>query len=124
VARDPLLAVHFARLFACLTVYPPDRFAEEENLLRALMCLLERHVMTQPARAEPTRSVAKAIERLDSAPGAQVSLAELAALSGVSRFQLLRAFARELGITPHAYLIQRRVCLVRRLLAELPQLRE
>ena len=40
-----------------------------------------------------------------------------AALSGVSRFQLLRGFAREVGATPHAYLIQRRVHLVQKLLA-------
>jgi AraC-like DNA-binding protein len=47
-----------------------------------------------------------------------VSLAELAALAGVSRFQLLRAFSRELGITPHAYLMQRRVLLAQRFLAD------
>jgi AraC-like DNA-binding protein len=47
-----------------------------------------------------------------------VTLAELAALSGVSRFQLLRGFAREIGITPHAYLVQLRVRLARRLLAQ------
>jgi AraC-like DNA-binding protein len=35
----------------------------------------------------------------------------------MSRFQLLRGFAREVGTTPHAYLVQRRVCLARRLLA-------
>jgi AraC-like DNA-binding protein len=62
--------------------------------------------------------VAKAIQRLDSAPDTQVSLAELASLSGVSRFQLLRGFAREVGITPHAYLVQQRVRLARRLLAD------
>ncbi|MBN3750550.1 helix-turn-helix transcriptional regulator, partial [Burkholderia sp. Se-20373] len=56
-------------------------------------------------------------ERLDAAPAAPVSLAELADLSGVSRFQLLRGFARELGITPHAYLIQSRARLARALLA-------
>jgi AraC-like DNA-binding protein len=42
---------------------------------------------------------------------------KLAALTGVSRFQLLRGFAREIGITPHAYLVQRRVRLARQLLA-------
>jgi AraC-like DNA-binding protein len=40
----------------------------------------------------------------------------LAALSGVSRFQLLRAFGREVGTTPYAYLLQRRVRLARQLL--------
>jgi AraC-like DNA-binding protein len=54
---------------------------------------------------------------LDAAPEVPTSLAELAAFSGVSRFQLLRGFAREVGTTPHAYLVQRRVRLVRRLLA-------
>jgi AraC-like DNA-binding protein len=117
VARDPLLARHFATLFACLTGPKPDRLAEEESLLRTLMCLLRRHGMRRPATDGPCPNVAKAIRRLDSAPESPVSLAELAALSGVTRFQLLRAFARELGITPHAYLVQRRVLLAQRLLA-------
>lgn len=56
-------------------------------------------------------------ERLDASPADAVSLAELANLAGVSRFQLLRGFARELGITPHAYLIQSRTRLARTLLA-------
>ncbi len=118
VARDPLLARHFAELFACLTAAEPDSLASEENLLHSLICLLRRHGMARPAPSGPSPSVAKAIERLDSAPDAHVSLAELAALSGVSRFQFLRGFAREVGITPHAYLVQRRVRLARRLLAD------
>jgi AraC-like DNA-binding protein len=118
VARDPLLARHFAELFACLTAAQPDSLASEEKLLRALICLLRRHGMPRPAPSGPSPGVAKAIERLDSAPDAHVSLAELAALSGVSLFQLLRGFAREVGITPHAYLVQRRVRLARRLLAD------
>jgi AraC-like DNA-binding protein len=118
VARDPLLARHFAELFACLTAVHPDRLAGEENLLRSLMCLVRRHGMARPSSTGRSPCVAKAIRRLDSAPHAGVSLAELAALSGVSRFQLLRGFAREVGITPHAYLVQRRVRLARRLLAD------
>ena len=55
--------------------------------------------------------------RLDEAPEVLTTLAELAVLSGVSRFQLLRGFARETGVTPHAYLLQRRVRLARQLLA-------
>jgi AraC-like DNA-binding protein len=118
VARDALLARRFAALFASLTGEQSDPLAREENLLRSLMCLLRRHGMAKPSFTGLSPSVAKAIQRLDSAPDARVSLAELAALSGVSRFQLLRGFAHEVGITPHAYLVQRRVCLVRRLLAD------
>jgi AraC-like DNA-binding protein len=117
VARDSLLARHFAGLFACLTADQSDCLARDETLLRSLMCLLGRHGMARPSSTRQSPCVERAIQRLDSLDG-QVSLAELAALSGVSRFQLLRGFAREVGITPHAYLVQRRVCLARRLLAD------
>jgi AraC-like DNA-binding protein len=118
VACDSLLARRFATLFACLTAAQPDGLAKEESLLNTLMCLLRRHGTPRPAAVGRSPSVAKAIRRLDSAPDSQVSLAELAALSGTTRFQLLRAFAREVGITPHAYLVQRRVLLAQRLLAD------
>jgi AraC-like DNA-binding protein len=72
----------------------------------------------RPTSSGPSPCVAKALQRVDSAPDTPVSLAELAALSGVSRFQLLRGFAREVGVTPHAYLVQRRVRLARQLLAD------
>jgi len=118
VACDALLAAHFARLFACLTAPHSDRLAKEENLLRSLIYILRKHGTVRPPSYGPSPCVAKALQRLDSAPGTSVSLAELAAMSGVSRFQLLRGFAREVGTTPHAYLVQRRVCLARQLLAD------
>jgi len=117
VARDPHLALLFARLFACLTASSPDDLAQEENLLLSLMHVLRSHGMARPASTSAVPSVTRALQRLDSAPELAVTLAELAALSGVSRFQLLRGFARATGVTPHAYLVQRRVLLARRLLA-------
>jgi AraC-like DNA-binding protein len=44
------------------------------------------------------------------------SLAELAAMTGLSQFALLRAFRRETGMPPHAYLNQLRVRRARLLL--------
>ena len=114
--RDPVLVGLFARLFAQATAAVPEPLALEENLLRTLARLLRRHG-TRPRpvpRASP--AVAMARRRLDDAPEVPATLAELAALSGVSRFQLLRGFAHETGITPHAYLVQRRVRLARQLL--------
>ena len=61
-------------------------------------------------------AVAEAKARIDADPASPVTLSELAALCGISRFQLVRAFAREFGATPHAYLVQRRVLLARQLL--------
>jgi AraC-like DNA-binding protein len=80
------------------------------------MHVFGRHGVHGPSTASASPPVSKAIRRLDAAPEVPTSLTELAALSGVSRFQLLRGFAREVGTTPHAYLVQRRVRLVRRLL--------
>ena len=51
--------------------------------------------------------------RIDDDPAASLSLADLAAACGLSRYQTLRAFARDTGMTPHAYQVQRRLLLAR-----------
>ncbi|MCT6716748.1 AraC family transcriptional regulator, partial [Staphylococcus aureus] len=56
--------------------------------------------------------------RIDDDPAAAVSLLDLAQETGLSRFQVLRGFARVTGLTPHAYQLQRRVALARRLIAQ------
>ncbi len=118
VVRDPLLAQDFARLFSSVSQNQPDLLGQEENLVRALACILQKYGARRPSyKNRPSPAVAAALRRLDSAPDQPVSLGELAALTGVSRFQFLRAFVRGTGTTPHAYLIQRRVCLARQLLA-------
>jgi AraC-like DNA-binding protein len=117
VARDAQLARHVTRLFTEVTRQVPDNLAAEESLVCCLMLVLRRHRVTGPGTTCASPQVIKAIRRLDAAPERPTSLAELAALSRVSRFQLLRGFAREVGITPHAYLLQHRVRLVRRFLA-------
>jgi len=117
VARDPQLAEQVTRLFTQVENVGRDGLALEESLVCCLMRVLHRHGVRGPRTACSSPSVSKAIRRLDTAPEIPTSLAELAALSGVSRFQLLRGFARDVGTTPHAYLVQRRVRLVRRLLA-------
>jgi len=115
--RDPVLRELFERLFARATASIPEPLALEEDLLRALVRLLRQHG-ARPRPMRPTSpAVAAARRRLDETPERPVTLAELAALSGVDRFALLRGFARETGATPHAYLVQRRVRLARRLLA-------
>ena len=115
--RDPVLAGLFARLFARATTAVPEPLALEEDLLRTLARLLQRHGTRPRPMPRASPAVAMARRRLDEAPEMPATLAELAALSGVSRFQLLRGFARETGVTPHAYLLQRRVRLARKLLA-------
>ena len=118
VAQDPLLARRVIELFDSLIAGQSDPLEREENLLRSMMCLFRRHGMAKFIAGGRLPSVTRAVKHIDSAPDRHVSLAELAALSGVSRFQLLRGFSREVGITPHAYIVQRRVLLAQRFLAD------
>lgn len=117
VLHDPVLARRFALAFDHLTTATPDPLAVEEGVLRMLAHLVARHGSVPPARSSPPPLVIRALRRLDDCPEQSVTLADLAALSGVSRFQLLRGFTQATGITPHAYLLQQRVRLARRLLA-------
>ena len=117
VVRDRQLSARVARLFAVVERDIPDTLAIEEHLLGCLVLVSQKHRLDGPAAVSTSPSVMAAIRRLEDAPEVPITLAGLAQLSGVSRFQLLRRFAREVGTTPHAYLIQRRACLARKYLA-------
>jgi len=67
-------------------------------------------------RLPGTPDVRRARERIDADPAAAVTLRELAGEAGVSRYQLIRAFRRDTGLAPHAYIVQRRLALARRLI--------
>jgi len=67
---------------------------------------------------EAPDAIRQARARIDDDPAAAVSLLDLARDTGLSRFQVLRGFARVTGLTPHAYQLQRRVALARRLIAQ------
>ena len=114
--HDPAMATRITHLFDCVTAPRSSVFAMEERLLSLIMWVLRRHGRRRPASNEPSPSIGKALARINADPGSHLTLAELAASSGVSRFQLIRGFVREVGITPHAYVVQRRVVLARRLL--------
>jgi AraC-like DNA-binding protein len=98
-----------------------DQLASSSLLTTALAGLLTSHaqagsaVRVPPAHRAPARvaAVADLLEDrlLDPPP-----LAELAAMTGLSQFALLRAFRAETGLPPHAYLNQVRVRRARALL--------
>lgn len=117
VARDAAFARHVARFFSLIEDPKTEGLALEESLLFCMTCALRRHIVSGPGLDQGSPTIVKAIQRLDFAPEIPTTLHELAELCGLSRFQLLRGFAREVGTTPHAYLIQRRVRLARRLLS-------
>lgn len=118
VMTEPYLANRFQAVFAAMTADENGSAAmrREETLLRLLADLVPG-----PKGFEARQPIPKAISRskalIDDDPAASLTLADLARESGMSRFQLLRTFARVTGLTPHAYLIQRRIHLARRLIA-------
>jgi AraC-like DNA-binding protein len=88
-----------------------------ETAVLRLVSLLSVHLTSKALRnIHSTVSIRRARDRIDADPAAPLTLASLAAESGSSRYQLLRAFAREIGMTPHAYIIQQRLALARRML--------
>ena len=110
VLRDPRAAVLVRRLFLAITLQ--DSLQHEELLLATFAA-----VGTEGRRSDDRAllpEVARARSLIDDDPSAMITLADLAEMSGLGRFQLLRAFARALGLTPHAYILQRRVELARR----------
>ena len=109
VARDGQVGAHFERLHARLEA-DADTLACDEAQVALLASVLCRQAGIA-ARRFVTPSIVRARQRLDDDPACDPGLAALAAEAGLSRFQLLRAFARELGLTPHAYLVQRRLAL-------------
>jgi len=111
--RDALLAAH-----ATLVREPPG-LAVDEALLRAV-ALLRPHLRPGPVasrgRAEHAavrRAAGYLRERFDR----RVPLAELAQVAGLSRFELVRRFHQQMGLTPHGFQTDLRIAQARRLLA-------
>jgi AraC-like DNA-binding protein len=98
-----------------------DRLASSTLLTEALTRLLLAHSAAPPggSRVPHGRSPASVRAVRDLLPqrlAEPPSLAELAAMTDLSQFALLRAFRRETGMPPHAYLNQLRVRRARLLL--------
>ncbi len=117
-AADPALFRSFAQLH--VTFGSPATGLERESRFAACHQLLLEHwteagssVCKQPARA----SLSQARDYICEHHSRSVALNELAAVSGLSRFHLVRAFAKEFGVPPHAYQIRVQVAKARMLLA-------
>lgn len=78
-----------------------------ENLLILLARLIEL-ASCEHKNAVP-KNIVKAQSRIDDDPSVAVTLDELANIAGISQFQLIRGFSKFTGLTPHAYLVQRRL---------------
>lgn len=117
VANDAALRVLFGQLHSQLTQAGGalDAMAGELAVLR-LAAGLEQRLLRRALPAPHDGRIERACERINDAPAAELSLAMLAQDAGMSRFQLHRAFLRDCGLSPHAYIVQRRLAWARRLI--------
>lgn len=118
VIRNTEIAARFQTLFRALTEATASPGLLHEELLLQLVADVMRERADEEERLAVPASIRAAWDLIDSDPLAAVSLADLARESGLSRFQVLRGFARATGLTPHAYLVQARMHIARRLIAQ------
>lgn len=94
-----------------------DMLGIEETLLSIFRTLLSTDEKASATMARmPTEEVQRVKERIDDDPAKCVTLRELSDIAGMSRFTLIRAFAAYVGMTPYAYVQQKRLHLARSLL--------
>lgn len=113
--RDARLAAQVQALFDAATDTADHSAAP---LLRVEECLLQvlGSLLRPKEPPKPAASVATARAMMDDDPAAPWSLAQLAGEAGLSRYQLVRQFGQATGLTPHAYLMQRRLHQARQLM--------
>ncbi len=122
IVRDPELAADFAAAHR-LAEAGTDRLAVDERLLGIFTRLRARHAsdgrrLRDIGTPRETGPVARATQYLDAHYDRQIDLAALAQIAGIPRTRLLRAMKRQTGMTPHAWLIDRRVRAARRMLGQ------
>jgi AraC-like DNA-binding protein len=113
---DPAVRTLLGSLHHCLETAQGHEDAER---FREVLILLLGRTLTHStvAPAPLPASLQRVRQRLDDDPASPADLKDLARDAGLSRFQLIRAFLRHTGLTPHAYLMQRRALLSRSLLS-------
>jgi AraC-like DNA-binding protein len=112
VVRDARLATAFRSLVDRIERWSEARASDSQRLAceEALVaaCALLTHRPAASAGSRHDAVLAQARDHLADGAGEAPTLASLAHEAGLSKFQLLRRFANAYGITPHAWLLQRR----------------
>lgn len=111
---NAVAARQFQDLFDALTRKPCESLLHEEKLIGLLV---RTHKNSTGANLIPS-AIRLVKQCIDDEPTVSFMLSDLAKISGLSRFQVLRGFAAATGFTPHAYLMQRRTDIARRLILQ------
>jgi AraC-like DNA-binding protein len=97
----------------------PMRSVECVNTVRSLLerLLASGSPVARPRRGNGATPLASVRDYLRARSGEQVSIAELASMSGLTESHLIRAFHREFGLPPHAYHMRLRLAAASELLS-------
>lgn len=121
VFRDRALRGALERAHAALAAEPAGDLAIDEAVLAAVAALRPHLRPGPPVRDRKTRTehaaVRQARRHLSERWDQRVTLTDLADAAGLSRFELVRRFREQNGVTPHAFQTNLRVDHARRLLA-------
>jgi AraC-like DNA-binding protein len=116
---DPDLFWLLCRL--CSSIEDCGDGLEQQTLFAMCMVKLAQHAERAPRATELTNgklAVARAKAYLSEHCSEPVSLHDLALVSGFSRFGLVHAFTKEVGLSPHAYQLHVRIERARALLQQ------
>lgn len=115
IVTDPTAYARFCRLNALL-FSDTDAYSKEAALIEFIGDCDTRQGLHIELPRVPSRLAAQirpALDCLHAAPTASVALGELAHVTGLSRYQLIRAFRTVTGMTPHAWQLNQRINLAR-----------
>jgi AraC-like DNA-binding protein len=118
VIQDAEVAARLSEAHALMEGHA-DRLAVDEAFTAALSLMVRRHSCSVAGGRRLGREAApirRARRLADDFYMQDLTLNELAAAAGLSRFHFLRAFRREVGLTPHAYVTGRRIAAAKALL--------
>ncbi len=119
VVHAPDLAARFIHLHSLLEHRAP-KLAVDEAFTGAMTEMVRRYTVLDPKGrrlGRESRAVGRVRALIDAEYMQDLTLSKLANEAGFSRFHLLRAFRREVGVTPHAYMTGRRIAAAKGLLA-------
>ncbi|MGF6173056.1 AraC family transcriptional regulator [Ensifer sp. 4252] len=118
VFHDVRTSQHFQALFNSITAPDGDRTGMhgEECVLTLIADVMRTRGGQMHGGGVPS-AMRRAQRLIDDDPTVAITLSDLARAADLSRFQVVRGFSRAFGLTPHAYLVQRRIDLARRLIA-------
>lgn len=120
VVYDPELAQQLRLVFDTLA-QSDNRLLRETLVYGTLVKLASKHSKSRAEwepKSKSQRQLKLVKEFLDDFPQTDVSLEDLSTLAGLSPYYLARSFQQEFGLPPHAYQIQARLRVAKRLLRQ------